>query len=67
MGCLDSVSSSGTASPSPGAEEEVHFESVLLGVQVPVAAMFREESFMCAALDNSAGFDYENLVGAPDR
>src|SRR5579859_1712708 len=47
-----------------GGEEEIGLNGVLLGVEVVVAAAEGVEGFVCAALDDAARFDDEDLVGA---
>src|SRR6185436_14471142 len=47
-------------------DEAIGLELVLLVVQLAVAAVEREQLLVRAALDDLAGFEHENLVGAAD-
>jgi len=49
-----------------GGEEEVRLEAVLAGVEVVVAAAEAVERLMGSALQNQAGLDDQDLVGAAD-
>src|SRR5579863_6023351 len=50
-----------------GGKEQVIVQSVLARVHIPVAAAQGIQLGMRAPLDDVAGFDHQNLVGAADR
>ena len=50
-----------------GVDEAVLLEAVLLVVELPVAAVQREQLVVRAALDDLAVLEHQNLIGAPDR
>ena len=52
---------------SPGIDEAVALEVVLLVVELPVAAAAREQLVVRAALDDLAAFEHQNLIGAANR
>ena len=49
-----------------GSQKQVRFDAVLLGVEVVVAAAGRVEFLVGPALDDAAGFDHQDLIGAAD-
>src|SRR5687768_972811 len=50
-----------------GVDEAVRLELVLLVVQLPVAAVARQQLLVGAALDDFAAFHHQDLIGAADR
>src|ERR1700682_4081633 len=49
-----------------GRQEEVHFDAMLPGVEVPIAAPQSVKTLACAAFDDASGLDHQDLIGAPD-
>src|SRR4029077_199525 len=50
-----------------GVHEPVLLEAILLVIQLPVAAMLREELSVRPALDDLSPLEHQDLIGAADR
>ena len=49
-----------------GRQEQIVLQSLLLGVEIEIAALRGVQLFVRAALDDLALLDHQNLVGAAD-
>src|SRR5207237_3377556 len=47
-----------------GRKEQVLFQAVLLGVELEITSLGRKQLVVGAALDNAAGFNHQDLIGA---